>query len=154
MIAYNVIRLFFGPAYQLGREKIMHFFEKEYPENHLLNFKEKKNIDRKYGLIIALGEAGINAAAYHFFYGEQSISKSLIGGAMSASLTALGNFNGRMLDTFLELNGLPNEGRGFVIKYNSSEEKIKMRNLFYALMFGFPTVYIAGMKLTAFLYQY
>ena len=153
MIASNVIRLFFGPAYQWGREKIMHFFEKEYPENPLLNPNDKKNIDRKYGLIIALGEAGINAAAYHFLYGEQSIGKSLISGAMSASLTAFGNLNGRMLDTSLELNDLPNEGRSFIVKYKSSEEKRKMRNLFYALMFGFPTVYVAGMKLTTFLYQ-
>ncbi|MEK6850877.1 MAG: hypothetical protein AABX85_04855 [Nanoarchaeota archaeon] len=147
MIGASIAKPIFGKIYKVGRDKSMNLLEKIGWIDVKKKDGGKKNCDRVYGPLIAFGEGAINGLAYLTLYGETSVKKAFLAGAGSAAFTALGNLNGRMLDTVCVLNNLPNKGRSFIPENTPIEMKKRIRDNYNAMMVGFPAAYIFGVKL-------
>ena len=140
-----------APTYEYFREKGMDFAEKKgwikkKKENAVTNGEAK--FDKIYGLITGTCTAGINVLGYYLF-GDSEVRRTIVPAIIGSGLMSLGNTNGRMMDSMLELNNLPNKGRAYSwAKGRSFEDQEQIRKTANTLSVGFPIVYYLGTKLT------
>lgn len=150
VVQYGIL----APAYEHFREKGMAFAQKkgwikEKREEAVTNGEAR--FDKVYGFIAGACTAGVNVAGYCLF-GDSRVRKTIVPALIGAGLMSLGNTNGRLIDSMLEINGLPNQGRAYNwAKGRTPEDREQLRKAANFISIDFPIAYYLGTKLVAML---